>query len=98
MYKTPQVFYFGCICINKVGGAISNYCTPPCANVLSCVLCQAFCRVFVTKWRNETVCSDDNHQIQVRAGQHKVRGAVIHYARQQADDEVATQAASELVW
>ena len=69
-------------------GAISNYCTPPCTAALRCVLCQALCRVFVTKQRNETAHSDGDHQIQVRTGQYKVQGTVLHYARQQADHEV----------
>ena len=79
-HKTPQVSHFGRAYVNKVGGATSNYCTPPCAAAL---LCPAF---LVTKLRNETVRSDDDRQIQVRAGQHKVQGAVIHYARQQQVD------------
>ena len=45
--------------VNKVGGAICNCCTPPCAAALSFVLCQVFCWEFVTKWRTETVCRDD---------------------------------------
>ena len=72
---------FGRACINKVGGAISNYCTPPCAAAQLLSLSS----VFVTKW---TVRRDDGHQLQVRADQRKVRGAVlIYYARQQADHQ-----------
>ena len=82
-HRTPQVFHlqFGRACINKVGGAISNYCTPPCAAAQLLSLSS----VFVTKW---TVRRDDGHQLQVRADQRKVRGAVlIYYARQQADHQ-----------
>ena len=48
-----------------------------CTHIYSCV-----------QWRNETVRNDDAHQIQVSAGQHKIQGAVIHYAREQANHEV----------
>ena len=54
--------HFGRACINKVGGAISNQCT------------------FVWQRLSRTtdkvrVLRDDDHQIQIRTGQHKVWGA-----------------------
>ena len=55
-----------------MGGAISNYCTPQCAAAAAILGCfdivKRFAKSLLSKWRYETVRSDDARQTQVRAG------------------------------